>query len=205
MAADTMAKRVRLRSKFIYLICLLSGLYGCQPHKPETVDIPDVYVPSNNAGWQKREGRLWLKDTLFSGWQYQLGPTGDTLYKASFLQGQAEGYHRQWYDNRKLKEVRQYRNGWQEGEQRGWFESGRPAFQYQFRQDVYDGSRKEWYPNGQPALFGHYHDGQEAGSQQQWFANGTLKVNYVARNGRNYGFTGVKNCVNVWDSVNVSH
>jgi hypothetical protein len=200
-----MAKRARLRSKFVWMTALFTGLCGCQSSTPATVAIPGVYVPSDYAGWQKREGRLWLKDTLFSGWQYQLGLTGDTLYKASFLQGRAEGFHRQWYANHTLKEVRHYRKGWQEGDQRGWFDSGRPAFQYQFQQDVYEGSRQEWYPNGQPALYGHYHEGQENGLQQQWYADGTLKVNYVARNGRNYGFTGVKNCVNVWDSVTVSH
>ena len=119
MAADTMAKRVRLRSKFIWLTALLAGLYGCEPGKSAAVAIPDVYVISDHAGWQKREGRLWLQDSLFSGWQYQLAPTGDTLYKASYSQGQAEGFHRQWFANRTLKEVRQYRKGWQEGEQRG--------------------------------------------------------------------------------------
>ena len=63
---------------------------------------------------------------------------------------------------------------------------------------------KEWYATGQPARYENYHEGSETGLQRQWFTDGTLKFNYVARNGRHYGFTGVKNCVNVWDSVAIS-
>lgn len=200
-----MANQVLLRSRLGQLVALFLGFYGCRPANPASSVIPTIYVSTEQSGWQKREGRMWRNDTLFSGWQYQLSPARDTLFVGAFNQGQAEGFHRQWYANRQLREIRHYQKGWQEGEQRGWFESGRQAFFYQFRNDQYEGIRKEWYRNGQPALYGHYHDGQESGVQQQWFANGVLKVNYVARNGRNYGFTGVKNCVNVWDSIAVSH
>lgn len=200
-----MANQVLLRNRLGWFISLLVGMSSCHPANPTTVVIPPVYVSTQQAGWQKREGRVLLNSTLFSGWQYQLDADHDTIFVGSYLQGKAEGFHRQWYANHQLKEVRHYQKGWQEGEQRGWFESGKRAFLYQFRNDVYEGSRKEWYTNGKPALYGNYHDGKEQGLQQQWFANGSLKVNYVARNGRNYGFTGVKNCVNVWDSIPVSH
>ncbi|WP_425290797.1 toxin-antitoxin system YwqK family antitoxin [Spirosoma linguale] len=204
MAADIMVKRAPLRSKFGQVVALLLILTGCRQSAPATT-IPHVYASADLPGWQKRAGKLWRQDTLFSGWSYQLGATGDTTFLGSYYLGKAEGSHRQWYSNHQLKEIRHYSNGWQEGEQRGWYESGKPTFIYQFKSDVYEGSRKEWYPNGQPAQDGHYHEGHEHGSQRMWYADGSLKVNYVARNGRNYGFTGVKNCVNVWDSIPVSH
>ncbi|GAB2598722.1 toxin-antitoxin system YwqK family antitoxin [Spirosoma areae] len=200
-----MEKRVQLPSKFIQFIGLFLLLFGCQQTTPATTFIPKVFAGVDQSGWQKRDGHLWRHDTLFSGWQYQLWPTGDTAFVGAFNAGKTEGWHRQWYANRRPKEIRQYSKGWQEGEQRGWYESGKPAFVYHFQHDVYEGNLKEWYPNGQPARDGNYHEGQENGAQRQWFANGSLKVNYVARNGRNYGFTGVKNCVNVWDSITVSH
>lgn len=205
MAVDFMVNQALLRNRFDVLTALFLGLCGCQPASPTSIAIPALYVSVNQPGWQKQEGRVWRNDKPFSGWQYQLSTTGDTLFVGAFSKGKAEGFHRQWYANRRLKEVRHYKTGWQEGEQRGWFESGRRAFLYQFRNDLYEGTRQEWYATGQPALYGHYHEGQENGTQRQWFANGTLKVNYVARNGRNYGFTGVKNCVSVWDSIPVSH
>lgn len=200
-----MAKRAPLPNKLSQTVALLLMLPACRQSAPAIGTIPHVYASADLPGWQKREGKLWRQDTLFSGWQYQLDPTGDTAFVGAFKQGKAEGTHRFWHSNHRLKEVRQYQNGWQEGEQRGWYESGKPAFQYQFQQDLYEGSRKEWYANGQPALDGHYHEGHEHGSQRMWYADGSLNVNYVARNGRNYGFTGVKNCVNVWDSIPVSH
>ncbi|GAB3046588.1 hypothetical protein GCM10027185_58110 [Spirosoma pulveris] len=200
-----MAKQELLRSKFGSIAVLLFLLADCRQTAPVTGTIPGVYVSANQAGWQKREGKLWRHDTLFSGWYYQLWPTGDTAFVGAYDQGKAEGLHRQWYTNRRLQAIRRYKKGWQEGEQRGWYQSGKPAFIYTFKSDVYEGRRQEWYANGKPAQDGHYHEGHENGWQRMWYADGRLKVNYVARNGRNYGFTGVKNCVNVWDSIPISH
>jgi len=200
-----MAKQAPLRNKAYWLLFGLFGA-GCQPQPEQpAVAVPSVYQPTRQAGWQRRSGRLWLSGKPFSGWQYELGPANDTLFVGAYVDGKAEGEHRFWHPNHRLKESRRFRNGWQEGPQRGWFESGKPAFVYHFRNDVYEGSRKEWYPNGQPARDGNYQNGQEAGRQQQWFADGSLKANYAVRNGRAYGFTGVKNCVNVWDSIAVTH
>ncbi|CAN5598553.1 hypothetical protein BH09BAC4_BH09BAC4_04780 [soil metagenome] len=200
-----MAKQAQLRNKVGFAIGLLLLLVGCHHSTPAIVSIPNVYALADQPGWQRQEGRLWLKKELFSGWQYQLWPNGDTAFVGAFREGRAEGKHRHWHANHQPKEVRQYQNGWQQGEQRGWYESGKPAFIYHFQNDVYEGSLKEWYPNGRLARNGNYHEGHENGPQKIWFAEGVLKANYVARNGRNYGFTGVKNCVNVWDSLTGSH
>lgn len=199
-----MANQARLHSKWVVFVGLAFGLPACQQSVPETKAIPAVSVATTVPGWQEREGKLWREDTLFSGWQYRLWPNGDTAFVGAFRDGKAEGFHRHWYANKQPQEIRHYENGWQEGEQRGWFESGKPAFVYHFRNDVYEGRLQEWYDNGQPARDGHYLKGQEDGLQRQWFREGILKVNYEARNGRNYGFTGVKNCVNVWDSITVA-
>ncbi|GAB3944837.1 hypothetical protein GCM10028805_12920 [Spirosoma harenae] len=200
-----MVKRAQSLSNFFLVVSLLLTFFQCQQKTPEATSIPGVFESVDQDAWTHANGQLLLKNKPFSGWQYQLWTNGDTAYVGAFSEGKAEGIHRQWYANHKPKEVRQYRNGWQEDEQRGWHESGKPSFVYRFQNDVYEGNVKEWYVNGQPARDGNYHEGQEAGSQRQWFADGTLKFNYVARNGRNYGFTGVKNCVNVWDSISVSH
>nr|ARK12594.1 membrane-binding protein [Fibrella sp. ES10-3-2-2] len=199
-----MAKRAPLRSRFS-MLAIVVALGGCQASERGTTVIPNVTVSADAPGWQRHDGQLWFAKHPFSGRVYECTAGGDTLFSGTYLEGKAEGLHRHWYTSGQLKEERQYRNGWQEGEQRGWHESGKRAFVYQFAQDVYEGRRNEWYANGQPAQAGTYHNGQENGPQRQWFNDGTLKVNYEARNGRNYGFTGVKNCANVWDSIRVSH
>jgi antitoxin component YwqK of YwqJK toxin-antitoxin module len=40
----------------------------------------------------------------------------------------------------------------------------------------------------------NYVNGQEEGLQRAWFPNGEVQANYVAKNNRKYGITGVKNC-----------
>ncbi|GAB3687654.1 hypothetical protein GCM10027592_01490 [Spirosoma flavus] len=200
-----MANRARLLSKLVGTVFLLLLLCQCRQQTDERSAIPSVFANANQTGWQRSEGRLFLNDRPFSGWQYALSDEGDTTFVGAFIEGKAEGQHRSWYVGRKLKEVRQYKNGWQEGARTGWFQSGKPAFVYHFRNDVYEGNRKEWLANGRLIFDGNYSQGQEEGRQQQWFADGSLKMNYVVRNGRTYGFTGVKDCVNVWDSITVAH
>jgi len=200
-----MARLVQLPNKIWFVLGLLLAILGCGQQLSDTSLILSQFVSADEPGWQRRDGKLWLTNKSFSGWQYELDHTGDTLFLGRFKEGKAEGFHRFWYENKRTKEVRQYRNGWQEGEQRGWFESGKPAFVYQFRNDVYEGPLKEWYPDGRLARDGNYRNGQENGSQRIWFADGSLKANYAVREGRSYGFTGVKNCVNVWDSITISH
>ncbi|MEZ0607531.1 toxin-antitoxin system YwqK family antitoxin [Fibrella sp. WM1] len=198
-----MARQAPLRDSGLvaWLIALLAlGLPGCGAEP----SIPHVFVNSAAAGWQWRDGQLWLNNNRFSGWQYSLYPTGDTAFVGAYWQGKAEGVHRKRYANGQLREWRHYRHGWQEGEQRGWYANGKPEFTAQCQHDVYEGKLNEWFPNGRLARRGTYHEGHEEGPQQLWFDNGTLKANYEAREGRLYGFTGVKNCENVWDSIRVA-
>ena len=200
-----MARQAPSHSKGLLAVLTVWILSACRPSTEASVAVPHRFVSADQPGWQQRNGQLWRADTLFSGWQFALHPLGDTLFVGAFWQGKPQGTHRQWYANGQLKEVRHYVNGWQEGQQRGWHESGHPAFAYQFRHDVYEGRVRDWYPNGKPARDGQYQEGQEVGPQRQWYADGSLKVNYVVRAGRTYGFTGVKTCVNVWDSIDVAH
>ncbi len=195
-----MAKQAPFRSNWWLVWMWLVAGFGCQQQAPP-VTVPARFVASSQPGWQRRDGRLWLADSLFSGWQYALHATDDTAFVGAYHEGREEGLHRHWFANGQLKEARHYQNGWQEGEQQGWYESGKQAFSYAFRQDVYHGLVRDWYASGRPAREGHYHEGHEAGFQRVWFADGSVKANYEARNGRNYGFTGVKHCVNVRDSI----
>ena len=197
-----MVKQALLRAKVGLILWLM--LSACGQHSANKPVIPNIFVSADKDGWQRREGRMWLNNEPFSGWQYQCQASGDTTFVGAYSGGKAEGKHWSWHENRRVKEIRQYSNGWQEGQQRGWHESGSPAFLYLFQHDVYEGPAREWYPDGRTARFMHYHEGQENGRQQMWFADGSLQANYVVREGRTYGFTGVKNCVTVSNSIHVS-
>lgn len=194
-----MAKQVLLRAKVGLVLWLM--LSACEQPPADNPVIPTIFVSSDTPGWQRREGRLWLNNRLFSGWQYQCRASGDTAFVGAYFRGKAEGEHWSWHENRHVKEIRQYRNGWQEGQQRGWHASGSQAFLFLFLHDVYEGPVREWYPDGRTARSMNYHKGQEDGRQQMWFADGSIQANYVVRKGRTYGLTGVKNCVTVSDSL----
>ena len=46
-----------------------------------------------------------------------------------------------------------------------------------------------------------YENGYEKGVQKIWWPDGRIKSNYIIKNNRRYGLLGVKNCVNVSDSI----
>ncbi|GAA4501317.1 hypothetical protein GCM10023172_22960 [Hymenobacter ginsengisoli] len=60
---------------------------------------------------------------------------------------------------------------------------------------VYQGEVLEWYPNGQLGRRANYLAGQEAGRQQLWQPDGSLRANYEARDGQQYGLIGSKHCI----------
>ena len=47
----------------------------------------------------------------------------------------------------------------------------------------------------------NYKNGYEHGQQKIWYPDGRIKSNYIIKNGRRYGLLGIKNCINVSDSI----
>jgi len=181
------------------IICFML-LHGCsnKPGSGGKTPIPHVFIDAADPVLRRSEGMLWLGQTPFSGWQYQLYDTGDTALLASFYDGRECGASRYWYPNKRLKEIRQYSNGRKTGEHKGWWENGQLKFIYHFSNDEYEGAVQEWYPNGQQYRSMHYHQGKEEGMQQIWRPNGTLHANYDVVDGRNYGLTGTMHCKNTF-------
>ncbi|MCY7356010.1 MAG: SCO family protein [Rudanella sp.] len=95
-----MARLAPLRSKFSWYLLLF--LTACQSRPADQVAIPTLFVSVDAPGWQRREGRLWLQDALFSGWQYQCRAAGDTVFVGSYWAGKPEGMHRAWHGNQQL-------------------------------------------------------------------------------------------------------
>lgn len=157
-------------------------------------NVPAVWVKADESGFRTRKGITYLHQKPFSGWQYALSPEGDTLLSIPYWQGKMHGWAKAWYPNGKMQTKRYYQAGKQIGKHEGWWADGKPKFIYHFEADVYEGLCQEWHENGRLMHIGHYHQGQEEGRQTFWRADGSLHANYVAKGGRNYGLTGVKNC-----------
>ncbi|HJY63931.1 MAG TPA: toxin-antitoxin system YwqK family antitoxin, partial [Ignavibacteria bacterium] len=54
---------------------------------------------------------------------------------------------------------------------------------------------KDWNENGMLFNDFNYINGYEEGLQRAWYPDGSLQANYVVKNNRKYGLTGVKNCI----------
>ncbi len=162
---------------------------------------PAVFFNQSQHFFQTKQGITYLNDQPFSGRQFGLYENGDTAFITPYCDGKENGIAKAWYENKQLKEIRKYKRGKKTGTHSGWWPGGQQKFCFSYRDDVYEGEVKEWYSSGSLFKWFHYKNGQEEGLQQQYFANGSPQFNYVAKEGRNYGLTGVKNCVNVRDIV----
>jgi antitoxin component YwqK of YwqJK toxin-antitoxin module len=134
---------------------------------------------------------LYYDSLLFSG-KVIHKINGVTLKISEYKDGILNGNELTFYENGNLKEERWYINGSKEGEHKGWWENGKLRFV--FKNDVFDGSVMQWNIDGMLFSEFNYLNGQEEGLQRAWFPNGDVQANYVAKNNRKYGITGVKFC-----------
>jgi len=180
---------------------LIIGVLSCEKERREINVIPFRSINIPNAAVTKQQDRLYFKGELYSGWAFGLYEEGDTSFRTSFFEGKEQGKSETWYLNGQRMEIRHFDHGKKTGRHYGWWENGKKKFEMNYHADMFEGNQKEW--NEQGILFKdcNYKDGHESGAQKYWRPDGTLYANYVVRNGRNYGLTGVKNCSNVGDSI----
>ena len=96
-------------------------------------------------------------------------------------------------------------NGIKNGESVYFFPDGKIKRTAEYKNGVYHGEVVQYFQNGKILSKFNYTDGNEEGFQQMWKSDGRLKVNYQVINGRKYGLTGVKNCLNVYEDTDSFH
>ncbi len=170
-----------------------------EPRLAKTV--PPVYKKNTDSGFTNHQDTVYYDGRFFTGYRYGVYENGDTAVLQSYFNGVEEGRQKKWYENRQLAEERFYINGKKEGEHKGWWPDRKPKFIFEALNDEYNGEFKEWYSSGLLGKEFHYQNGQEEGSERLWWDNGTVRANYVIRNGKKYGFIGLKVCSNPYDSI----
>ena len=178
--------RAQLLTSLITLFVFVTGCFQGTGVRRE-FNIDNILIKNEN-------GTLFTNSKPFTGRLYALSNGGDTIYTRDYLNGLEDGMHKLWYSNRTICEVRYYSSGKKTGRHTGYWENGRKKFQYTFQNDLYEGTQYEWYINGKLFSKKNYTNGHEMGLQQTWNPNGKTRSNYEARNGRNYGNIGKKNC-----------
>lgn len=121
----------------------------------------------------KKKGVYYFKDEPYSGILEEYDASKNLIGESELVDGKKNGVSKYYWPNRTLKFEANYKNGF------------------------YHGSVKRYFENGELLSWFNYDNGHESGKQQMWKSDGRIKVNYEVIDGRKYGLTGVKNCVNV--------
>ncbi|TKT88108.1 toxin-antitoxin system YwqK family antitoxin [Dyadobacter frigoris] len=160
-----------------------------------------MLISSETPHLSSVNGRKFLGKTLFTGYIYDLYPSGDTAEISGFLDGNEHGIRKKFYPGGRLREKREFNQGKKTGIYYAWWDNGDKMLKYHFKNDEYDGTCQEWNRYGRLIREMNYANGHEEGPQKLYYDNGKVRANYVILNGRRYGLLGTKNCVNVSDSV----
>lgn len=163
--------------------------------------VPSIYKNRSDSGLRFSNDTVYNPEGLFSGFLYELGIDGDTLFFGGYFNGVEEGRHFQRYPGGKMREERHYINGRKDGLQRGWWPDGKPRFLFTCYAGEFEGKFEEWSDSGILIKQFHYNSGREEGSQKLWWSNGSMRANYVVRDGRKFGLIGLKLCSNPYDSA----
>ena len=178
--------------KFLFLFFVVSSCGG-----PEY-----QWTLYNETGLDITKRYVQLNKEVYTGFVLKLQPNQkDTLSISFYNKGLKAGVWKKFYTNGGLMEIRMFKNGKKIGQYLGYYMNGEKAFEYNFKDGEYHGKRYEWKKDGSLLRESNYENGYEKGSQKIWWADGRVKSNYVIKNNRRYGLLGIKNCVNVSDSI----
>ncbi len=192
MEAVFMERLVQLATKFFLIVFLLSS---CAKEKHQ-------WIPYNKEELDLSKRYVQLNGKVYSGYVFKLHPSQtDTSSISFYSKGLKDGVWKKFYNTGKIKEIRHFKNGKKIGQYLGFYVSGEIAFEYNFKDGEYHGKRYEWKKDGGLLRESNYENGYEQGSQKIWWPDGKIKSNYIIKNNRRYGLLGVKNCVNVSDSI----
>jgi antitoxin component YwqK of YwqJK toxin-antitoxin module len=201
MGMDFMEQRAPFQIKSLMMLVLATMvLVACQKTPGKLASSHTLQsVEFKNGSFKTNKGMTYDSGTLFTGILLRKYENGQALQVDTIVEGLVQGLSKAWYQNGERMWERLYLNGKKEGKHRRWYRGGAPKSEGNYSEDFYQGNLREWYPNGQMYKDFNYVDGQEDGHQKMWKSDGRVKANYVVRNGRRYGLTGVKNCINVFE------
>ena len=193
-----------------FLFCLVLFLVGScsergeifQKKEPKIAKtVPLKFISSLDSLFSKHQDTVFYGNQFFTGYRFILYPNGDTAQLQSYFNGVEEGTQKKWYPGKQLSEERFFINGKKEGIHKSWWPDGKPKMYFEAEGNEYSGLFREWYSSGLLSKEFHYRKGQEEGSERLWWDNGAVRANYIIRDGRKYGLTGMMICTNPFDSI----
>lgn len=160
-----------------------------------------IYISTSDANILQTQTAVLYKEAPFSGLLFTLSGS-DTVYTAVYKNGKKNGLEKTWFSSGNPKESGYYINGVKNGLHTVFYDNGKLKFTCTYKTGEFDGSFCQWYENGSPYQQKNYFEGSESGSQKTWNRDGSLYSNYVVKDGRKYGLTGTKHCLNAETDAN---
>lgn len=180
----------------ITLFALLFMQSGCGTASSTSQEkLPVLLLPHAKVRFEK--GLAYVDGEPLTGWTFERYANGRVKTLHPYQQGKKHGPELSFFPNGSKKSHRPYADGKRTGRHLAWFPDGTLRFDYTFEEGLAEGTHFEWYASGQLYRHCHYENGRESGKQQMWKSDGRVKANYVVRNHRRYGLTGVMNCETV--------
>ena len=93
-----------------------------------------------------------------------------------------DGEYKRWFDNGKLSDIENYKEGMLDGEYKTWYSNDDQLYiQTSYTKGKIEGEYKSWYPNGQYQIQTNYVKGKIEGEYKEWFDNGSpsIQTSYV--------------------------
>ena len=195
MEVDFLERPVRLLSNLLLILQLVCSCKSLNSDSSLVIIYQDSTIKSE-------KGLVTYNGSPFTGTLLKLQEnSNDTIFVRNYSEGLKNGIFKKFYVNNLLQEKREYIMGKKDGKHTGYWDNGKLAFDYKLKEDLYDGNQRNWNKDGRMIKSLNYVDGHQEGLQQIWDNNGIIRTNYVIKNNRRYGLLGVKNCINVSDSI----
>ena len=161
-----------------------------------------LWTLSNEKGLDLTKRYVELNGDIYTGYVYIVASNqADTIAISFYNQGLKDGVWKKFYKDGSIKEIREFSAGEKTGKYLGYYLGGENAFEYNFKNGEYHGKGYEWKKDGSLLRESTYEMGYEKGVQKFWWPDGRIKSNYIIKNNRRYGLLGIKNCINVSDSI----
>ena len=95
-----------------------------------------------------------------------------TLYIDEFTNEPADGIYLDHFENEKVEEEKEFKNGRANGCHRKWWPDGKLRALDHLRDGLLDGESIRWHFNSQMATKSHWAAGEQNGTFESWWENG---------------------------------
>ena len=94
------------------------------------------------------------------------------------------GWHKQYWDNGRVRFLKQYKQGKKDGLYHYWSRNGMKSQEINYQKDKAHGLWTSWYANGQKQLEQTLNSGKLDGPARRWYENGKIKDECIYKDGR---------------------